>query len=260
MQRDVQSTGIVFKSKPLEGLMPDAYFDLATPRHFWCRRRFEVMQKIAGKRMAAAKTIAEIGCGNGVLRRQVEDAWPHLSPDGFDLNLAGLHAGMATRGTSYCYDIHDRAPEFRQAYDALLMFDVLEHIEREDAFLQSARFHLAPGGALVLNVPALQWLYSPYDRDQGHHRRYSIRQLEEVGRRNGFRVTAATYWGGSLVPIAALRKITLTLRGSDGNSYSTGFDPGSEFTNAWLYRLSGCEFVPQRIAGTSVMAVFEIAG
>jgi SAM-dependent methyltransferase len=253
-----EASRVVFKSKPLTGIMADRYFDLATPSHFWCRRRFEVLRQIAGARLRAAKKVAEIGCGNGVLQRQVEDAFD-LAPAGFDLHEAALRQNISRRGEVYCYDIHDRAEEFRQAFDVLLMFDVLEHIEDQDRFLDSARFHLADGGCIVINVPALQWLYSPYDRVQGHQRRYSLAALEEVARRNGFRTGVATYWGGPLLPIAALRKATLTLGRKQLDNYSTGFDPRGDFINTCLYRLSRCELVPQRIAGTSVMAVFDAA-
>lgn len=257
MTMSSKGTSVIYKSAPLEGIMAEPYFDFAKPSHFWCRRRFEVLQRLAGALLANADTVAEIGCGNGVLQRQVEDAWPHLAPDGFDLHEGALRKNMARRGRAYCYDIHDRAEEFRGRYSVILMFDVLEHIEDEDAFLDSARFHLAPGGTMILNVPALQWLYSPYDEVQGHKRRYSIGDMERVARQNGFDVGAITYWGGPLISIVALRKTMLTLRKPKGDLYSTGFDPGSEFINKWLYCWSRCEFVPQRIAGTSVMAVLK---
>jgi SAM-dependent methyltransferase len=235
--------------------MAEQYFDLATPSHFWCRRRFEVFQKLAGGMLRPGTRVAEIGCGNGVLQRQIEDAYD-LAPAGFDLHEDALRHNMSRHSGVYCYDIHDRAPEFAAAFEVILMFDVLEHIEDQDSFLDSARFHLAGGGSIVVNVPALQWLYSPYDRVQGHQRRYSLTELCEVGRRNGFRVSAATYWGGPLVPVVALRKAALTIGGKKLDNYSAGFDPQGDFINGCLYRWSRAEVVPQRIAGTSVMAVF----
>ena len=254
-----QATRVVFKSKPLTGIMADEYFDLATPQHFWCRRRFEVLQELADVRLRSTTGVAEIGCGNGVLQRQLEDAY-NLAPTGFDLHEAALRKNMCRRGAVYCYDINDRAEEFQKAFDLLLMFDVLEHIEDQDRFLESAKFHLADGGCIIINVPALQWLFSPYDRVQGHQRRYSLAALLAVAKRNGFRVSKATYWGGPLVPILALRKAALTLGKKRADSYSAGFDSRGDLMNAVLYGLSRCEVVPQRVAGTSVMAVLEVDG
>jgi SAM-dependent methyltransferase len=254
-----QSTRVIFKSPPLSGIMADQYFDLATPQHFWCRRRFEVLRKLAGERLQSVTRVAEIGCGNGVLQRQIEDAYD-LAPAGFDLHESALRRNICRRGNVYCYDIHDRATEFEKAFDLLLMFDVLEHIEDQDRFLQSARFHLAECGCLIINVPALQWLFSPYDRVQGHQRRYSLESLREVAARNKFRVSRATYWGAPLVPVLALRKAALSIGSASKDSYSAGFDSRGDLMNSALYLLSRCEVLPQRIVGTSVMAVLEAEG
>jgi SAM-dependent methyltransferase len=250
---------VIFKSEPLTGIMAEEYFEIATPRHFWCRRRFEVLQELADARLRSVTRVAEIGCGNGVLQRQLEDTYL-FAPSGFDLHEAALRKNICRRAGVYCYDINDRAEEFRKAFDVLLLFDVLEHIEDQDRFLESVKFHLADGGCIIINVPALQWLFSPYDRVQGHQRRYSLASLLEVGKRNGLRAIKSTYWGGPLVPILALRKATLTIRKARTDNYSTGFDPRGDFMNTGLYHLSRCELLPQRIAGTSVMAVFATEG
>jgi SAM-dependent methyltransferase len=247
---------VVFKSKPLLGTMADQYYDLATPRHFWCRRRFEVLRKLADERLRSATKAAEIGCGNGVLQKQIEDVYD-IAPSGFDLHEVALRRNMCRRGDVYCYDIHDRADEFRKAFDLLLIFDVLEHIEDQDRFLESARFHLADRGCIIINVPALQWLFSCFDKVQGHQRRYTLATLQEVGRRNGFRVSKATYWCGPLVPVLALRKVALAIGKKKMDVYSAGFNSRGNLINTALYYLSRCEVLPQRIAGTSVMAVLE---
>lgn len=250
------SSRVVFKSPPLAGIMAEQYFDLATPRHFWIRRRFKVLQRLADGRLRSAKNVAEIGCGNGVLQKQLEDTYD-IASTGFDLHEAALRQNISQRGKVFCYDIHDRADEFRNAFDLILMFDVLEHIEDQDKFLESARFHLDNRGCIVINVPALQWLYSPYDRVQGHQRRYSIADLIGVAGRNRLKVDAITYWGGPLVPILAMRKAVLSL-GKARDSYSAGFDSRGELVNAGLYGLSRFEFLPQLVAGTSVMAVLRV--
>ena len=254
-----KTSRVIFKSKPLLGIMADQYFDLANVQHFWCKRRFEVLRKLADRRLRSVKRAAEIGCGNGVLQRQLEDAYD-LAPAGFDLHEAALRQNICRRGEVYCYDIHDRTEEFRKAFDLLLMFDVLEHIEDQHRFLESARFHMADRGCIIINVPALQWLYSPYDRVQGHQRRYSLADIFDVANRSGFRVSKATYWGGPLIPVLALRKAILTLGRTRMDNYSAGFDSRGDLVNTALYRLSRCEVLPQRIGGTSVMAVLEADG
>jgi SAM-dependent methyltransferase len=65
-------------------------------------------------------------------------------------------------------------------FDAILYIDVIEHIEDDAAELQRAYNRLAPGGAILIVVPAHQWLFSPFDKAIGHFRRYSRSRLRQV--------------------------------------------------------------------------------
>ncbi|QJX45681.1 methyltransferase domain-containing protein [Hymenobacter taeanensis] len=65
-------------------------------------------------------------------------------------------------------------------YNAILYIDVIEHIEHDAAELARAYEHLAPGGVLLIIVPAHQWLFSPFDKAIGHFRRYSRTSLLRV--------------------------------------------------------------------------------
>jgi SAM-dependent methyltransferase len=65
-------------------------------------------------------------------------------------------------------------------YNAILYIDVIEHIEHDAAELAAAYNHLAPGGVLLIIVPAHQWLFSPFDEAIGHFRRYSRKSLLQV--------------------------------------------------------------------------------
>ena len=48
-------------------------------------------------------------------------------------------------------------------FDAITMFDVIEHIEDDLAALRAARRCSAPAGMLLLTVPALMLLWSDHD-------------------------------------------------------------------------------------------------
>jgi SAM-dependent methyltransferase len=66
-------------------------------------------------------------------------------------------------------------------FDAILYVDVLEHLADDAAELRrAARLLRRPGGVLIILAPAHGWLYSPFDRAIGHHRRYTRRSLARV--------------------------------------------------------------------------------
>jgi 2-polyprenyl-3-methyl-5-hydroxy-6-metoxy-1,4-benzoquinol methylase len=73
-------------------------------------------------------------------------------------------------------------------FDSIICFNVLEHIAADDEALASFRGQLAPGGALLLLVPAHPRLYGATDRMLGHERRYRRRELRTQLRKAGFSV------------------------------------------------------------------------
>jgi SAM-dependent methyltransferase len=249
---DSQGHVVSYLSPSMPVNMGDWWFDVANNDHFWIRRRFHVMTRLANSVIRDSKSVAEIGCGNGLLQREIEDYYSK-PVTGFDLNELALQKNVSRISSLYCYDIHQRNPGFRGQFDLLLLFDVLEHIENESEFLQSVKFHLSSSGVLLINVPAHQSLYSDYDRAAGHVRRYSTNQLAKVVERNGLRIRFSTYWGLPLLPLLLLRK-TMKLDRDNGNA---GFDSRGPTMNFILSLLAGCERVPQRFMGTSVMAVVE---
>lgn len=77
--------------------------------------------------------------------------------------------------------------------DTVVMINVLEHIQDDQESVRMVYRSLSPGGTLAVYSPALQWLYSPHDKAVGHYRRYGLRQLEQVLRKEGFEVLTAKY-------------------------------------------------------------------
>ena len=68
------SRNLTYLSSPGEVSMAEQWFEIASMDHFWVRRRFEVLRRLAGSLIPSAREIAEIGCGHGLLQRQIEDA------------------------------------------------------------------------------------------------------------------------------------------------------------------------------------------
>jgi SAM-dependent methyltransferase len=243
---------ITYLSKPTPVSMGDWWFDIATEEHFWIRRRFDVMRRLADGVLRNSMCAAEIGCGHGLLQREVEDHYG-ISVAGFDLNELALQKNVSRLSPLYCYDINQRNPEFGARFDLLLLFDVLEHIEGERDFLQAVKFHLTNFGTVLVNVPAHPFFHSDYDRAAGHIRRYVANHLVKVAEENGFKIRSMTYWGLPLVPLLLARKV-IPMQRSDGK---VGFDTRGSTINSILSALARCEPLPQKFLGTSLMAVLE---
>jgi len=72
--------------------------------------------------------------------------------------------------------------------DTVLCVNVLEHVEDDVRALRAIHASLAPGGRLLLFVPAHPWLYGTVDRAIGHFRRYTRGDLLTKLTVVGFRV------------------------------------------------------------------------
>jgi SAM-dependent methyltransferase len=75
-------------------------------------------------------------------------------------------------------------------FDAIVCLNVLEHIPGDELTLRRFRELLAPGGALLLLVPAHPALSGSLDRAFGHQRRYTKPELEAKLETAGFETVA----------------------------------------------------------------------
>ncbi len=90
-----------------------------------------------------------------------------------ELDATALRHSRPGRGRTLHYDVTERRAELAGAYDVIVLFDVLEHIEHTAPFIDALLWHLKAGGHLLINVPALPRAQSRYDEAAGHVRRYT---------------------------------------------------------------------------------------
>ncbi|NWG01852.1 MAG: glycosyltransferase [Syntrophaceae bacterium] len=78
--------------------------------------------------------------------------------------------------------------------DSVICFNVLEHIERDEAALKNIFDLLEPKGRLLLLVPSHSWLYGTLDQHLGHCRRYGKEELEHKLETAGFKIVFIEYF------------------------------------------------------------------
>lgn len=138
-------------------------------------------------------SVIEVGAGIGAttkaLAKGVHPIWMCLEPD------RRLHEELKSRISrgdlpAYCQAHLGMLPDIDEdrKVDVVIYIDVLEHIKNDRQELTLAAMRLKPGGYLIVLSPAHQWLFSAFDREIGHYRRYTAKSL-----------TAITPPGGQLV-------------------------------------------------------------
>jgi hypothetical protein len=143
-----------------------------------------------------------------------------------------------------------------EAYDLILLLDVIEHLDDDVAFLEAALAHLKPDGLVAINVPAHMVFYGKYDEVAGHKRRYDMAQIKSLFRRTGVKPLSIVYWGFSLVPILFARKLVLRFISRD-RVICTGFAQPNAMARRILRTVQRMETrmpFPMPV-GTSLLAV-----
>ncbi len=237
------------------------WYEFATQSHFWFQWRLAVLLrslKRLGLSLEEKLNVLEVGCGTGALRDQLESV-TNWTVHGTDLNKDALSRVKPARGRTMYYDVCEEREPFLEAYDIVVLFDVLEHIQDTRPFLNSLLRHLKPQGLLLINVPALQTLYSNYDEIVGHVRRYNKKNLSEEFRDFNFKIEGLCYWGFSLVPILALRKLMLTIlaKQTQARKIECGINPPNPLVHTVLRMIMRAEtaLLSEPLIGTSLLMV-----
>lgn len=122
-------------------------------------------------------------------------------------------ANAATRGLRdvVCATL-DQAGFQPGSLPAVGLFDVVEHVVDDLAFLRMVATLMADGGLLYVTVPAHPLLWSAEDADAGHHRRYVRRSLQAVVQAAGFdTLYCSAFFRPLLLPIALARALPYRL-------------------------------------------------
>jgi SAM-dependent methyltransferase len=127
------------------------------------------------------KRVVEVGCGTGNFTQHLTGRELVLATDLEPACLERLVARFPTAITRVATPEEDTFLELAHwSPDSIVCLNVLEHIQNDAAALRRMAAILPPGGRLALLVPALPALYGPIDRNLGHFRRYTKRDVDRL--------------------------------------------------------------------------------
>jgi len=91
-------------------------------------------------------------------------------------------------------DFQNVYKEYLDRFDSVFYLNVLEHIENDRQAVVNSSMLLKPGGTLIILVPAYSSLFSKWDKQLGHFRRYTARSLRKVVENESLTVKKVFYF------------------------------------------------------------------
>ncbi len=159
----------------------------AETTHFWFCSRNRLLQFLVGRFLGhQPKRFLEIGCGTGAVLTNLHYFYPSLQLTGAEIYLSGLKLAQKRLPQAEFVQLDATRMPFLDEFDAIGLFDVLEHVEPDELVLHNAYIALKDEGILFVSVPQHPFLWSANDRASFHKRRYRRSELLTKMNRVGF--------------------------------------------------------------------------
>lgn len=150
--------------------------------------------------------ILDAGCGTGGLIRALRAARPEWSVTGLDFSPRACAFARTRTGVDIVEGSITALPFGDREFDAVVSADVVCQVQGGAGALREFARVTRPGGAVVVNVPAFQWLWSYHDDTCETKHRYTRPELKALFAAAGLEVAHATYANLLALPLIAARR------------------------------------------------------
>jgi SAM-dependent methyltransferase len=222
-----------------------ALMDAAEDRMWWYRALHARLVDAVGD---ARGRVLDAGCGTGGFLTALRNRRSDLTRIGIEWAPAAAARAAAKSGAAVASGSINALPFADASFDA-----AVSAVDPPAALAELQRV-LRPGGHLILNLPAYQWLLSTHDRQVHNARRFTTHTVAALLRQAGFNRIHTSYWNSLLLPLMIVQRKILTC----GNSVSdvAPFPPWLDVT---LHAMTNFERnLPIALPfGSSVLAIAE---
>ena len=205
--------------------------------HWWFAGKRQILRTLLSGGTPGERLL-DLGCGTGGLLRDWRGRYRCV---GVDRSRLALDVCRRKGFSALARCDLTNLPFRPEAFDTVVILDVLEHLDDDVRFLKAATRVCAAGGRIIISVPAFQSLWSQHDETFGHRRRYSARQLEQVIRSAGLELDRTTYTNFLVFPVAATWRVLSRWLRLGRVASKHDFWPLPAWLNRFLTRVYGLE-------------------
>lgn len=188
-----------------------ALMSRAEERHWWYLGLRDLLARVLARAVRVPRPrVLDAGCGTGANLRLLRDVLRPAYLGGFDAEPEALRLARAKAPEADLYRSDVCAPELHvDALDLVLSIDVIyvPGAARARPGLLRLAERLAPGGLMVLHLPAYRWLYSEHDAAVHGSERFTAREVRALLEGLGLRVELLTYRLCLLFPLVVISRL-----------------------------------------------------
>ncbi len=151
--------------------------------------------------------ILDAGCGTGGMLDRLSEKFPRAESIGVDFSKEAIGRVSQRQKVSVIQSSVAQLPFQAAVFDMVLSMDVLymQGVDEQRAVREAWRV-LKPGGVLLVNLPAFEWLKGEHDQAIHTRHRYQLEEVKHLLAGNGFRVRKLFYWNFILLPVIFLAR------------------------------------------------------
>mgnify|MGYP001175916668 FL=1 len=140
------------------------------------------------------QSILEVGPGNGIIMDK------YIYESNLDIVLLETDKRLFEKISSKFESknnvkvYNSKIDTVTRKFKTILYLDVIEHIENHEEEILKAYSKLENDGYLIVMVPSYQHLYSDYDAEIGHYRRFNKKFFKDLTKKNNIQCEKLIYF------------------------------------------------------------------
>jgi len=231
--------------------------------HWWWEGRRQLVRMLMGRKKYSR--ILDIGSGTGEMITYLKKIYPKSEFFGMDTSVLAIDYAKKRGHKNITKASATKLLYKNNYFDAVIVLDVLEHIKNDGKCITEAGRVLKKGGKLIITSPGLSFIWSKYDINQGHQRRYTRRRFIKLAKESNLKVEYISYFNFLLSPpiiiIRLLSKIK-RLQGLSSYDNSINLDIAKVGTintllkNIFLIEIRALQYIKYPF-GISIVAVLS---
>ncbi len=174
-----------------------AHLDAVNPAAIHRRRQ---VVRAAARYAPGARTVLDVGCGQGQLVRLLAAQFPSAEIRGCDVSEQSIIDSRRHNPTFDLFTVDLVADDFETKHakyigknDLVVCSEVVEHIAESALAVKRLRLLTAPGGTIIVTVPGGRM--SRFDKAIGHVRHYTTTMLHDLLADADLEIVSVKAWG-----------------------------------------------------------------